>query len=398
MIQFRKIIIVAVFVSFVLIMAAPAQAKTQLRLQSSIPGSSFQEGTAITIGPDTLGNYLNAIYSYGIGLVAVLAVVMIILGGFQWIFAAGNTSRIDAAKTTIISALVGLGLALGSYLILATISVELVELRPLNVREIKITAMGCPGNISTCDSVNTQTVEGIKGLGEEALTKLGLNINSSNLLADVCQSTEVHKACGLPSGLCYWGTKDAAGTGESGAKCITLLEKNCTQPGNNDPLCKVNGTQYYCNGVNKKCSLGAVGSTCSRHDECNNGAGLICLNQRCQSGEIEAGQTGFLCSSTGECDVGNDFVCTDTYTQDICVQAYSCDVAVDCQNYPDSGYVQETYVSPNGDMIFGLRCENSYCDCGDVIGGSETDGCKTGYKCIDTDGINGADADVCVPE
>jgi len=76
-----------------------------------------------------LGQYLSILYNYLISIAGVLATVMIMVGGVRWLLAAGDPGKIGAAKETIGSAVIGLGLALGSFLILNTINPQLVELR-----------------------------------------------------------------------------------------------------------------------------------------------------------------------------------------------------------------------------------------------------------------------------
>ncbi|MEK7516486.1 MAG: hypothetical protein AAB562_02720, partial [Patescibacteria group bacterium] len=68
-----------------------------------------------------LGQYLSILYNYLIGIAGVLATVMIMVGGVRWLLAAGDPGKIGAAKETIGSAVIGLALALGSFLLLNTI-------------------------------------------------------------------------------------------------------------------------------------------------------------------------------------------------------------------------------------------------------------------------------------
>ena len=81
------------------------------------------------IAPGGFSAYLSALFKYAIAVAAVLAVVMIVIGGLQYIGAAGNTSVIEDAKDRIYWAIVGLFLALGSWLILYNINPELKELK-----------------------------------------------------------------------------------------------------------------------------------------------------------------------------------------------------------------------------------------------------------------------------
>ncbi len=84
-----------------------------------------------------LGCYIAALYSFFVQGAIVLAVVMIMFGGFQWLLAAGNSSKISEAKSTISAAIFGLILALTSYLLFAQINSKLVELQDLNITQVQ---------------------------------------------------------------------------------------------------------------------------------------------------------------------------------------------------------------------------------------------------------------------
>ena len=102
--------------------------------------SDFSQGlkeSGDTLQISWIGQYVSAIYQYGVGLAAVLAVVMIMAGGFIWLTAAGNPSQVGKAKEFISSALLGLFLAMFSYVILNALNPRLVNLEPLEVPIIK---------------------------------------------------------------------------------------------------------------------------------------------------------------------------------------------------------------------------------------------------------------------
>lgn len=83
-----------------------------------------------------LSQYIVSIYKYIVGIAAILASIMIMIGGFIWLTSAGNPSRITQAKEFIVGALTGLFLALFSYLILFTINPQLVQNNPLVVQGV----------------------------------------------------------------------------------------------------------------------------------------------------------------------------------------------------------------------------------------------------------------------
>lgn len=78
------------------------------------------------VGGNSLGNFLNTAYNYIVGISIALAVAMIIYGGVQYATAdaANKTSK---GRDTIESAIVGLLLVLGSFLILNTINSDLTR-------------------------------------------------------------------------------------------------------------------------------------------------------------------------------------------------------------------------------------------------------------------------------
>lgn len=64
-------------------------------------------------------DYIKTVYMYSMIIIVPLVVIVIIIGGIEWIMSAGDSGKIQKARERIISGFVGLGLALGSYLILA---------------------------------------------------------------------------------------------------------------------------------------------------------------------------------------------------------------------------------------------------------------------------------------
>jgi hypothetical protein len=89
---------------------------TPLEKVPFIDGASFSE-------------YLSGVYILGLVLVVIGAVFMLVIGGFQYLTSAGNTSALSSAKHTIEGALFGLFLALVAYLILYVINPDLVNLK-----------------------------------------------------------------------------------------------------------------------------------------------------------------------------------------------------------------------------------------------------------------------------
>lgn len=114
----------------------PAKDPIRFRVSVSLPGSKFLAGQSIAITGETLGEYIAALYFFVVSAAGILAAGMIFYGGLQWMTAGGKAGNVQDAKDRILSALIGLGLAFGAYLILVTISPKLVKFNSLNIRQV----------------------------------------------------------------------------------------------------------------------------------------------------------------------------------------------------------------------------------------------------------------------
>lgn len=98
--------------------ALPALAQDYVPL-APLPG--------IETGSITLTGYLQQFFNLGIRLAIILAVLMVTIGGVQYITSEGITDK-SAARGRIISAIVGLLLAISSVLVIQTINPDLLNL------------------------------------------------------------------------------------------------------------------------------------------------------------------------------------------------------------------------------------------------------------------------------
>lgn len=100
-------------------------------------------------------DYLLALTKFAIWTVGIVALFMIIWGGFMYVTSAGNTSRLDTAKRIIYDAFYGLLVALGAWLLLYVINPDLVKfdtsMTPIPLKEIGVTKDGgaTPGGLTT---------------------------------------------------------------------------------------------------------------------------------------------------------------------------------------------------------------------------------------------------------
>lgn len=89
-----------------------------------------------------IGDYIKTVYIYLIGIGGIVAVVLILKGGFEYVTSAGSPERVTSAKSTITSALIGLFLLLGSYTMLYTINPDLLQLKLPRVFMLRAITLG----------------------------------------------------------------------------------------------------------------------------------------------------------------------------------------------------------------------------------------------------------------
>ncbi len=98
-----------------------AVANLNYTLLEKIPGQESTTGN--------LPGYVQAVLNATMMIIVLSAIFMVSIGGFLYLTSAGNTSRANQAKGIITDAILGLILALTSYLILYIINPDLVTLR-----------------------------------------------------------------------------------------------------------------------------------------------------------------------------------------------------------------------------------------------------------------------------
>lgn len=81
--------------------------------------------------------YVALAYKWLVGFATVLAVIVIAYGGVRWLTAGGESGKVEEAKKVIGNALMGLLIALFSYVGLATINQQFVFFKPLKITPTK---------------------------------------------------------------------------------------------------------------------------------------------------------------------------------------------------------------------------------------------------------------------
>lgn len=105
--------------------------------QFSIPG-----------GSDEINVYISKLYTFGFGVGGILAVLMIVIGGIYY-SVSGAVDKKSEGKEMITSAILGLLILFGSYLILQTVNPALTTLRNPTVPEIPLVSSDCTRSNTT---------------------------------------------------------------------------------------------------------------------------------------------------------------------------------------------------------------------------------------------------------
>lgn len=82
--------------------------------------------------PTDFPSYIVAVYKFGLWTIGISALLMITLGGYIYLTSAGNASQVGKAKGIITDAIIGLIMAITSWLLLYTINPDLVQIPALS--------------------------------------------------------------------------------------------------------------------------------------------------------------------------------------------------------------------------------------------------------------------------
>ncbi len=106
-------------------------------LNTEKPKIKVNENGQINIYDKNIPLLINGIFKFSLIVGSVLAVIMIIIAGFQWLMSAGSNEIISSAKQKIYKAIIGLIILFSSYTLLYTINPELVKLKSLKIDVIQ---------------------------------------------------------------------------------------------------------------------------------------------------------------------------------------------------------------------------------------------------------------------
>ncbi len=101
----------------------PAQAQDELTTDDLLPE---EFGSATGLGQGDLNETIGAIIRAALGFLGVVAVCIILFGGFKWMTAGGNEEKVDEARKLIIAGIIGLAIILSAYAIASFVIDQLV--------------------------------------------------------------------------------------------------------------------------------------------------------------------------------------------------------------------------------------------------------------------------------
>ena len=96
-------------------MLAPSLVMAQVTPQVTPDDLGIQYGAATGLGQKDIRVTVASIIKTAMGLLGIVAVVIILIGGFKWMTAGGNEEGITEAKGWIFSGIIGLAIILSAY-------------------------------------------------------------------------------------------------------------------------------------------------------------------------------------------------------------------------------------------------------------------------------------------
>jgi|GEM_PF-5909278 len=148
-----KKIILTIFIFYLLIPATtvlaldpPAKASSKSQTDNNYNDISIQLNVPVgnvtggQVKGSLLGDYFKAWYNLLLGTVGIIATIIIMWGGFKWLASRSDPKQISDAQDTIFSAVTGLVLAFGSYLIISLINPSLTNINMPEIKDIQVTS------------------------------------------------------------------------------------------------------------------------------------------------------------------------------------------------------------------------------------------------------------------
>lgn len=273
------------------------QVNTKYQLLAPLPDGAGGLQKEFNVEDESaLGNYINIIITLTIGISAVLAVVMIVMGGIQYM---GNEliSSKEEGSQRIWNAILGLLIALGAYALLNTINPDLLK-SDINIPDAKVTV----ALIELADGTYSSSGGAGAGIGGTCSVETKSdNACSTEKLASSCFGNRVNEAskiCSLESG-----------GGRTDVKSGSDLLNNGSGPSYSVGLWQINLTVHKVGGLDcpsaftGKCGKGTVVTSGSKVGNCSASIKpdkMDLYNQCVQAAQDPVKNTQVACKLYGE--------------------------------------------------------------------------------------------------
>jgi len=107
------------------------------KLSQQYPASCTTTGISTNCTLPYLAIYIEAIVGYSMGIAGILAAISIMIGGVIYMTSSGNATRIAKAKSWMEGSVVGLVIALSSYVLMYEVNPDLVGLKSISLAIIE---------------------------------------------------------------------------------------------------------------------------------------------------------------------------------------------------------------------------------------------------------------------
>ncbi|MFA5945633.1 MAG: pilin [Patescibacteria group bacterium] len=186
------------------------------------PGLPVHLGVPI-LGTVTVGSfpeYLALVYNFLLPAMSLIAVVMLMIGGLEYVVSGGSSKRVEKAKTRIKNAVVGLLLLFSAYTIANLLDPHLVKFGQLRVPLVKQAVLLDPA--SSCESLQNYGFEVSPGAG--ACGEKGV-VTSIDNVQDVAKNSNVKVGSECPFFGCDLGRTCLSGADGKGT-CVACADVN----------------------------------------------------------------------------------------------------------------------------------------------------------------------------
>jgi hypothetical protein len=314
--------------------------QAKIKLQLSVGGLSQVSN---------LGDYVDAFYKWMLNAGIIIAIVFVMIGGLQYVMAGGHGS-VDAGKTRIKNAVIGLVLLTFSYLILFTVNPSLVRLQVPQLPMVK--TVGLFKGAACEDLKKDHKLENLAMA--KNFTKVGYKqVRTTTSCGATSKVIEKTGGEAFPEGtVCTWRK-----CGVKGTACV----------GNGDKaLCVACGEIVEKNGF----KIQPSSSTCKEMSLKTEGTGESVSYKTCgwtKDGDLSSGTGGIIkATDQGSCamislDCSPSFKCSDYNNVPVSNSKNKNEKLEDVISSTDSTLDKAACFGSCGDFSLGSYCEENKC-------------------------------------